>query len=197
MYPNGFKAIYDLSFGVEKGQIFCLLGPNGSGKTTSFELITNKIAFNSGTILIEGKSFSELWDSSPKIGMCLQTDTLWSFLSLEQHLKIYALIKGLSKSQAQEAITYLYNALGLKEHAHKKTNEMSGGIRRKLCVALAVIGDPDIVLLDEPTTGLDPIGREQMWALLKDLAKRKGKTVIVSTHYVEDAELVADKLGRK
>jgi len=197
VYPNGFKAIYDLSFGVEKGQIFCLLGPNGSGKTTSFELITNKIAFNSGTILIEGKSFSELWDSSPKIGMCLQTDTLWSFLSLEQHLKIYALIKGLSKSQAQEAITYLYNALGLKEHAHKKTNEMSGGIRRKLCVALAVIGDPDIVLLDEPTTGLDPIGREQMWALLKDLAKRKGKTVIVSTHYVEDAELVADKLGRK
>ncbi len=175
-----------MTFGIEKRQIFCLLGPNGAGKTTSFGVMTKGLPFDTGKLVINGENLIT--------GFCMQIDTLWSTLSIQQHLKIYAALKGLSKQQTNRAIDYLLDCFGLKDHSNKKAKEISGGMKRKLGAALAIMGDPDLLFLDEPTTGLDPVGRSQLWNLLTELTQRKGSTVVVSTHYVEDAELVADKL---
>ena len=187
VYPNGFKALYDLSFGVEKGQILCILGPNGAGKSTTFDVLTQKIPITSGYI--------ERLHPSLKIGLCNQTNTLWEGLSVIENLNIYACIKGLTNNEANESIEYLLDALSLDQYRKKKVMELSEGTKRKLNVALCVLGAPDLILLDEPTTGVDPIGRSQIWSLLKALVKKKECAVIMSTHYMEDAELIADKLG--
>ena len=192
-YPKGHKALHNLNFGVEKGQIFCLLGPNGAGKTTTFDILTKKISFDSGQIEFQGQDFADS-KMLPTIGLCPQSNILWDFMTVEEHLKVYSYIKGISN--IDENILFQMKSLGLETHSHKKVSQLSGGTKRKLCVALAVLGAPDIILLDEPTTGVDPIGRNQIWNLLKTICKEKPVTILLSTHYIEDAELVADKLGK-
>ena len=196
MYPNGFKALRNLNFGVEKGQIFCMLGPNGAGKTTTFNLLTKKTSITSGTIEYQGHEFEEKLCPSHTIGICPQANTLWAYLTVQEHLRVYAYLKGIPTMEAKETISFLLVALGLEEHSQKKVSQLSGGTKRKLCVALAVIGAPDIILLDEPTTGVDPLGRNQIWNLLKMIERIKPVAIVLSTHYMEDAELVADKLGK-
>ena len=193
-YPKGPKALHNLSFGIEKGQIFCLLGPNGAGKTTTFDILTKKISFDSGQIEFKGQNFADA-KMLPTIGLCPQSNLLWDLLTVEEHLKVYSYIKGISNMD--ENIQFLMRSLGLETHSHKTTSQLSSGTKRKLCVALAVLGAPDIILLDEPTTGVDPIGRNQIWNLLKAICQKKPVTILLSTHYMEDAELVADKLGEK
>jgi len=188
VYTNGCQALEDLSFGIRKGQIFCLLGPNGAGKTTTFDILTKKTRVTSGQVSIQQQE-------KLTTGICLQSDTLWTGLTVRQHLRIYSLMKGLCKADALEGIEYLMSKLGLKEHAEKRVKQLSGGTKRKLSVALALLGGPDLVVLDEATTGVDPIARNQIWELLKTLSEKKKTTVLISTHYMEDAELVADKLG--
>jgi len=195
IYPNGFKALRNLNFGVEKGQIFCMLGPNGAGKTTTFNILTKKTSITSGTIEYQGHEFEEKLCPSHTIGICPQANTLWAYLTVQEHLRVYAYLKGIPTMEAKETINFLLVALGLEEHSQKKVSQLSGGTKRKLCVALAVIGAPDIILLDEPTTGVDPLGRNQIWNLLKMIERIKPVAIVLSTHYMEDAELVADKLG--
>jgi len=195
IHKDGYKSLCDLSFGVEKGQIFCILGPKGCGKTTAFEAISRMTSISSGTIQIQGQDLSNI-NTDYTTGLCLQGNTLWDFMSVEQHFKVHCAIRGLDSYQTQEMIKYLSEVLSLEEHATKQVSQISGGAKRKLCVALAVIQAPDLILLDEPTTGVDPIGREQIWSLLKRIAQEKKSSIIISTHYFEDAELVADKLGK-
>ena len=194
VHKDGYKSLSDLSFGVEKGQIFCILGPKGSGKTITFEAISCMSSISSGTIQIKGMDLSNT-NLNYTTGICLQGNTLWDYMIVEQHFKVYCSIRGLDRNQTKEVIEYLYETLSLKEHATKRISQISGGTKRKLCVALAVIRTPDLILLDEPTTGVDPLGREQIWSLLKMIAQKKKSSIVISTHYFEDAELVADKLG--
>jgi len=196
-YSNGTQALCNLTFGVEKGQIFCLLGPNGAGKTTTFNILSKRISKTSGEILIHGQPVSKISESSYTIGVCLQSNTLWNYLTVEQHLRIYAYVKGMERKYINENIRILLSALGLEENANKKVNELSGGSKRKLCAAIAILGGPDVIFLDEVTTGVDAIGRSKIWSLLKDIVKEKENAVILSTHYIEDAEFIADKLGNK
>lgn len=193
IYPNGFKALRNLSFGVEKGQIFCILGPNGAGKTTTFDILTEKIPHSSGQVELEGNMIEKAENSLASMGVCSQTNSLWESMTIEEHLRIYAQIRGLS--EIEESVSFLLSALGLEVHAKKQVSQLSGGTKRKLSVALALIGAPDIILLDEPTTGVDPKGRSQIWNLLKAIIKEKPVAILLSTHFIEDAELVADKLG--
>jgi len=193
-YMNGCHAVEKLSFGIESGQIFCLIGPNGAGKTTTFDILTQKIRASSGQVYIQGQELDKV-KKGFTFGLCLQSDTLWTSLTVRQHLRIYSLMKGLKKKETLEAIEYLINKLGLKEHAEKRVKNLSSGTKRKLSVALALIGGPEIIILDEATTGVDPVGRNQIWELLKLLSEKRKTTVFISTHYMEDAELVADRLG--
>jgi len=182
----------DLTFGVEQGQIFCMLGPNGAGKSTSFDIIAHKIPRTTGELFYQGE---ESVHTRLTCGLTTQSNTLWNFMTIRQHLRVYSYMKGLSKNEANESIEYLLEIFNLKDHADKKIDQLSGGTKRKLSVALSVLKVPDVIFLDEPTTGVDPIGRSQIWRLLKMLMKEKPITVILSTHYIEDAELIADKLG--
>ena len=195
IYPKGSKALRNLNFGVEKGQIFCMLGPNGAGKTTTFDILTKKTPITSGTVELQGLNIQEKSNPLHTIGICPQSNTLWAYLTVEEHLKLYAYIKGISTIEANESIPFILQVLGLEGHSQKRVSQLSGGTKRKLCVALAVLGAPDIILLDEPTTGVDPLGRNQIWNLLKMTVRAKPVAILLSTHYMEDAELIANKLG--
>ena len=198
VYPNGFKALHDLSFGVEKGQVFCLLGPNGAGKTTSFEIITGGIPKSEGQVQLNGHELSR---DTPEIfyetGICSQSNTLWDSLTVEQHLKIYAKMKGMNETDTAEAIQFLLRELQLEEYIHREADKLSGGNKRKLCVALAMIGGPKLLFLDEPSTGMDPVARKYLWTLIKEVMKSTNGAMVLTTHYMQEAELVADKLGKK
>jgi len=193
-YPDDWQALQDLNFGMEKGQIFCLLGPNEAGKTTTFDIITGKTRLTYGKAYIYGQELGKSTNAYT-IGCCSQIDTLWENFTVEQHMRLFACLKGINEDDIDENIDRFTGALGLKQHLEKPVKALSGGTKRKLSVALALIGGPDLIVLDEPTTGVDPIGRNQIWTLLKTLAEKKKSTILISTHYMEDAELVADKLG--
>ena len=196
-YPNtGSEALKDLTFGAETAKIFCLLGPNGAGKTTTLNIIGNTIPLTSGSVQINNQELFGIPDPDYAPGICLQSDMLWDFLTVEQHLKIYALFKGIFREDVGKNVEELIHILGLESFRNRQVEHLSGGTKRKLSVALAVIGAPKLIILDEPTTGVDPLGRNQIWTLLKNLAQKRRSTVLISTHYMEDAELVADKLGK-
>jgi len=195
IYPDGWQALWDLNFGVGSGQIFCLLGPNGAGKTTTFDIITRQSMITHGKVFIYGQELIKDVKPNYNTGFCLQSDVLWDDLTVEQHFRLYSCLKGLDDSGTKENIEYVSKALGMEKYLEKQVKTLSGGTKRKLSVALAIIGSPEIIVLDEPTTGVDAIGRSQIWKLLKILAEKKKSAVLISTHYMEDAELVADKLG--
>jgi len=196
VYPNGYKALHDLSFGVEKGQIFCLLGPNGAGKTTAFEIITATIPKTTGLIQLDGQNLvKEIPQVFYETGICSQSNTLWDYLTVEQHLRTAAKIKGMTEQETQEAIDYLLRVLKLEEYRHRGTEKLSGGNKRKLCVAMSMIGAPKLLFLDEPSTGMDPVARRYLWDLIRQVMKQKQGAMVLTTHYMQEAELVGDKLG--
>jgi len=196
VYPkNAHHALKGVTFGLQTGQIFCLLGPNGAGKSTTFHVLANMLPLTSGSASVNSQELYGIPDPKYTPGLCLQSDMLWDYLTVEQNLKIYALMKGIPKENIKENVDELIHALGLELFKDKRVGNLSGGTKRKLSVATAVIGAPKLIILDEPTTGVDPVGRNQIWTLIKNLANKRRSTVLISTHYMEDAELVADKIG--
>lgn len=196
VYANGFKALEDLSFGVEKGQIFCLLGPNGAGKTTAFGIMTTMIPKTEGLVQMDGLNISrDAADIFYQTGICSQLNTVWDYITVEQHLRIYACLKGMKGLEVDQIIQYLLKALQLEEYTQRAADKLSEGNKRKLCVAICLIGAPKFVFLDEPSTGMDPIARKHLWSLIKDIMKRKEGAMILTTHHMQEAELVGDKLG--
>jgi len=195
-YPNNSKILWNLNFGVEKGQIFCLLGPNHSGKSLVFDILNRRTFLDSGNIFVKGKEVSKKHPSTAITGACLQSDSHWGTLTVKQNLMVVAAIQGMSNQEVDEAVEQIMHALDLHRHSSKQARHLSAGTQRKLNVAMALIGGPELLLLDTPTTGVDPVGRNQIWTLLKKLVKVKKSTILLSTHYTEDAELVADKLGK-
>jgi len=189
------QILKNINFGVEKGQIFCLLGPNHSGKTLIFDVLNRRTFLDLGLIKIKGQYVGRKSCSKAITGACLQSDSHWDTLSVKQNLMVIAYSRGMNEKEASDWTESLMRALDLKRHSSTEAWHLSAGTRRKLSVAMALIGGPELVLLDSPTTGVDPAGRNQIWTLLKKLVKVKGSTVLISTHYTEDAELVADKLG--
>ena len=198
-YSNGLKALDSLTFGAKKNQTFCLLGPNSAGKSTAFGVLTSQIKRTEGGIYLNGRPMSRYFSFASKFeqaGICMQTNTLWDSLTVEQHLKVYAKLKGLSKQDSQDIISFLLRSLYMDGDTHKQAQQLSGGTKRKLCVAIALIATPELVFLDEATTAMDPMARRQVWNLLKAVMKATQGTTIMTTHYMEEAELVADKIGK-
>ncbi len=194
-YPGCSNILSNLSFGVEKGQILCLLGSNFSGKSIIFDILNRRTPLDFGKIYIKNQDVTKNASSTAITGACLQSDAHSDGLTVKQNLIVIALLRGMSIQEADESAENLMHALDLQRHSSKFARHLSAGTQRKLNVAMALIGGPELVLLDTPTTGVDPVGRNQIWTLLKKLVKVKNSTVLISTHYTEDAELVADKLG--
>jgi lipooligosaccharide transport system ATP-binding protein len=188
-------AVGGISFEVSAGECFGLLGPNGAGKSTTIECLTGFFPASSGNIEIQGIDMGEM----PKLarqhlGVCSQEDTLDTDFTVRDQLVRHATFYGLSVAQANPIADELLKAFDLFEKGPQMVETLSGGMRRKLQVARSMVGSPKVVVLDEPTTGLDPSARRQIWNLLSRLRK-EGACVILSTHYMDEAERLCDRIA--
>jgi ABC-2 type transport system ATP-binding protein len=184
------RAVDGLSFEVARGEIFGLLGPNGAGKTTTVEMLAGLRTPDAGELTVLGVDAARHPDAiKPLIGVQLQTAALYPQLTVLEVLRLFASFYPRSVP-ADDLLT----ALDLTEKRHAQTKNLSGGQRQRLSVALALVNDPGLVFLDEPTTGMDPAARRALWEIVRDLQAR-GKTVLLTTHYMEEAETLCDRVA--
>ncbi|XP_062827238.1 cholesterol transporter ABCA5 isoform X2 [Anolis carolinensis] len=186
-----------ISLCVKKGEILGVLGPNGAGKSTLINILAGEVEPTSGQVLIDDHSEAENNDNDAMrfMGYCPQTNPLWPNITLQEHLEIYGTIKGISASDMAEVIKCISNALDLKEHLQQTTKELGTGIKRKLCFALSMFGSPHVTLLDEPSTGMDPVGIQQLWKAIRAAFKSKQRAAILTTHYMAEAEAICDRVA--
>ncbi|XP_009078410.1 PREDICTED: ATP-binding cassette sub-family A member 10-like [Acanthisitta chloris] len=191
-------ATKNISFCVKKGEVLGLLGPNGAGKSTAIKMITGETNLTAGQVLMKrGQgAISQLQDHSPSfLGYCPQENPLWSDLTVHEHLQTYAAVKGVCKEDTTAAVNRIVNALQLQDYLKKKARKLSAGVTRKLCVAICMLGNPSVLLLDEPSTGMDPNGQRCVWKMIRDALKTKESGAILTTHYMEEAEAVCDRVA--
>jgi ABC-2 type transport system ATP-binding protein len=184
------RAVDGVTFSVSPGEIFGLLGPNGAGKTTTVEMLEGLRQPDSGTLEVLGIDVARNPDAlKERIGVALQTAELYPKLTVVEVLDLFRSFYRRSLPTEQ-----LIEFLDLGERRGARTRELSGGQRQRLAVALALVNDPEVVFLDEPTTGLDPAARRALWSLV-DRLKAQGKTVLLTTHYMEEAEALCDQVA--
>jgi ATP-binding cassette subfamily A (ABC1) protein 3 len=187
-------AVDDVSLALSEGEVFGLLGANGAGKTTLLSMLTRLTIPTSGDAYISQYSVVSNFRKVAKfLGVVTQNNALWDRLSVETHLYLFARLRGVSESMVPSMVEEVLMSLNLKPHRSKLAMQLSGGLKRKLCCAIALIGDPKVVLLDEPSAGLDPISRRQLWnVILRTMAHR---SVLLTTHNMEEAEALCNRLG--
>lgn len=185
-----FTAVKGISFEVKEGEIFGLLGPNGAGKSTTLEIIETLRNKTSGEVWVNGFDLDKQPDEIKKIiGVQLQTSGYYPNLNLVELLNLF---NGLYNREADPIA--LLEMVNLKDKAKAKVKELSGGQKQRFSIATTLINDPKIVFLDEPTTGLDPQARRNLWELVKNI-RDKGATVIITTHYMDEAEVLCDRVA--
>mgnify|MGYP001626359827 CR=1 FL=1 len=190
-----FTAVDNISLKVEKGEIFGILGPNGAGKTTTINMILGIIPITSGTIIVNGINVSK--DPSKvkqQIGFMTQETVVDADLTARENLEIFAELYHIPESYKEKAIRKALEEAELVEFANKKAGTFSGGMQRRLNLVRAMIHEPPIVILDEPTTGLDVYNRLHMWEHIRELRKR-GTTIILTTQYLEEADDLCDRIA--
>ncbi|GAB7537354.1 nodulation factor ABC transporter ATP-binding protein NodI [Burkholderia sp. 3C] len=199
----GDKRVVDgLSFHVRRGECFGLLGPNGAGKTTTLRMLLGMTYPDSGTIrLCDEPVPARARQARLRVGVVPQFDNLDPDFSVRENLLVFSRYFGLSARAARELVPSLLEFAKLESKADAKVGELSGGMKRRLTLARALVNDPDVLVLDEPTTGLDPQARHLMWERLRSLLAR-GKTILLTTHFMEEAERLCHRLcvvesGRK
>ncbi|XP_062404777.1 phospholipid-transporting ATPase ABCA1-like [Sardina pilchardus] len=195
VYRHGRKLAVDgLSLGFYEGQITSFLGHNGAGKTTTMSILTGLFPPTSGTAYILGKDIrTDLSAIRQSLGVCPQHNVLFSMLTVEEHIWFYARLKGLSEERVKEEMEQILTDTGLPHKRTSHTSTLSGGMQRKLSVALAFVGGSQVVILDEPTAGVDPYARRGIWDLL--LKYRPGRTIILSTHHMDEADILGDRIA--
>ncbi|XP_013003072.1 ATP-binding cassette sub-family A member 9 isoform X2 [Cavia porcellus] len=185
-------ATRNVSFCVKKGEVVGLLGHNGAGKSTVIKMITGDIRPNAGQVILKRNSEG---DDLGFLGYCPQEDVLWPNLTVKQHLEVYMSVKGLKKRDAMVTTAQLVEALKLQDHLKTPVKTLSEGIKRKLCFALSILGSPSVVLLDEPSTGMDPEGQQQIWQAIRATFRHMDRGALLTTHYMAEAEAVCDRLA--
>lgn len=186
-YKN-IKAVQDLSFCVKEGELFAFLGVNGAGKSTTISIICGQLEKDRGTIIVNGENLDNHVDFIKKdLGVVFQNSLLDKPLTVYDNLECKAALYGLNKKQFKKRIEELSELLNLKDILKRPINKLSGGQKRRADIARALIHDPKILILDEPTTGLDPMTRQNIWNVISKLRKEKNMTVLLTTHYMEEA----------
>ena len=187
-------AVDNLNLDIEKGELFSLLGVNGAGKTTTIKMLSCLINSTSGDALLMGESIkTNTNEVKGVIGISPQETAVAMGLTVKENLEFICGIYGFSKDKTKEKIKALTDEFNLRDILDKKASKLSGGWQRRLSIALALIGEPQILVLDEPTLGLDVIARSELWDTIRSL---KGKvTIILTTHYMEEAEALSDRIG--
>ncbi|WP_303868854.1 ABC transporter ATP-binding protein [Acetobacterium wieringae] len=193
-YKN-VTAVDYLDLTIKDGEFFGLLGPNGAGKTTTVRMISTITPKTSGEIVIDGESIDRnLTAIKAKIGVVPQQNNLENETSAWENLEVHGILYGINKEKRRKKIEELFEFTGLTDRKDDLVKTYSGGMKRKLMIARALLHEPEILLLDEPTVGLDASARRKMWDLLKRL-KSNGLTVLLTTHYIEEAEVLCDRVG--
>jgi ABC-2 type transport system ATP-binding protein len=189
------KALDDVSFTVENGEIFGLLGPNGAGKTTLIEILCGLRRFDKGEVTVLGlDSAKDSYKIRSLIGFCPQETLLYDLLNVYENLSFVASLYSLSSKRFKERLEFTSKVLGIGEFMKKKAKELSGGMKRRANLAVSIIHDPPIVILDEPTVGFDPNVKREFWETIKML-KHDGKTVLLSTHDMYEADELCDRVA--
>ncbi|CAK76708.1 unnamed protein product (macronuclear) [Paramecium tetraurelia] len=195
-YANGFQAVKGTSFGVEPGTIFGLLGPNGAGKSTTFNMITSRLKPSSGNIYLEQVEIKKgLGEVYQNVGICPQFDSLYDIVSVRRHLQLWAYLKGLKGQELEESILYFLKVMQLENYENSLAGQLSGGNKRKLCVALALMGGTNMQFFDEPSSGVDPIARRFLWNAIQQGVKLRQSSVILTTHTMDEAESLCNKIA--
>lgn len=188
-------ALNDLTLQVEKGELFGLLGPNGAGKTTTINILCGLVKPTSGTAKVYG--FDVVKESAKVkelIGVCPQETAIYPYLTGAENVDLFGNLHAMNKAELNARRNMLLTKMGLDEEAKRRAGKYSGGMRRRLSLVLALINDPQIAFLDEPTVAMDPQSRHAVWDFLKEL-EREEKTIILTTHYMEEAEELCDRVG--
>ena len=181
------KAINNLSFKVKKGEFFAFLGINGAGKSTTISIMCGELTRDSGEVYIDGKNIDEQMESiKVKMGVVYQKNVLDDPLTVKDNLKFRAALYGIHGKEFEEKYEKLASLLDFADLSSRTYGKLSGGQKRRVDIARALIHDPEILILDEPTTGLDPQTRKTVWKVVNDLRKEKGLTVFLTTHYMEE-----------
>jgi ABC-2 type transport system ATP-binding protein len=187
-------AVDAVSFEVKNGESFGILGPNGAGKTTTLEMIEGLRKPDGGEVSVLGRPvWPDPRDIQSSIGVQLQSTALFDKLSARELLELFARFYG--RTDGPERSMQALGLVGLEAKADAQAEEMSGGQRQRLAIALALVHDPDVVFLDEPTTGLDPQARRNLWDVIRAINEEGGKTVVLTTHYLEEAEELCDRVA--
>jgi ABC-2 type transport system ATP-binding protein len=191
---GAFKAVAGISFAVRRGEIFGFLGPNGAGKSTTIRMLCGLLAPTAGTGRVAGFDIrTEAEKIKTRIGYMSQKFSLYDELTVEENIDFYSGIYCLPRDKKAARKDWVLDMAGLREHRGTRTAELSGGWKQRLALGCAVLHEPPILFLDEPTSGVDPISRRQFWDLIYSLSER-GVTVFVTTHYMEESEY-CDRLG--
>jgi ABC-2 type transport system ATP-binding protein len=192
---NSHKAVNDVSFTIAKGEIFGLLGPNGAGKTTTIRILSTVLTADHGEVIIGGHAMSnDAAGVRQLIGVCPQEMAFYPDLSALDNLIFFGRMVGLSGPEAKSQANMLLEKMGLLERAKGKIEKYSGGMKRRVNLAIALMGHPQLLFLDEPTVGIDPQSRNNLFETIVDL-KKNGMTVLYTTHYMEEADRLCDRVA--
>jgi len=185
-----FTAVNDISFMVQTGEIFGILGPNGAGKTTTLEIMETLQKQTSGEVFIDGiNTLEHPWDVKRRIGVQLQSTSFYPELTLVELLQMFAAMYDIKVNPME-----MLKRVQLEDKAKSYAKQLSGGQRQRFSIASTLINNPKVIFLDEPTTGLDPQARINLWEMIRDI-KKSGTTLVLTTHYMDEAEILCDRLA--
>lgn len=188
-------AVDGLSLNINKGELFGLLGPNGAGKTTIINILCGLLAPTKGSVSVGGYNVQkELQNVKELIGVCTQETAVYPFLTGRENVELFGNLHAMPKQRIKKNAEDLLEHLGLIEDANRRVGEYSGGMKRRINLIMALVHDPEIAFLDEPTVAMDPQSRRAVWDFIRKLRKQ-GRTIILTTHYMEEAEELCDRVG--
>jgi ABC-2 type transport system ATP-binding protein len=188
-------AVDGLNLEIKQGELFGFLGPNGAGKSTTINILSGLLEPTSGSVFVSGYNVTKNLDKIKSlIGLCPQKASVFNFLTARENIELFGNLHSIKKKDLKERTEILLDKLGLVEASERQAKEYSGGMLRKLNLIIALINDPQIAFLDEPTVGMDPRARRATWEFIRSL-KKKDKTIILTTHYIEEAEALSDRVG--
>ncbi|CAF3734537.1 unnamed protein product [Rotaria sordida] len=189
------NAVMNLSLDFYNGEVCSLLGHNGAGKTTTTFILVGMLEPTSGSITVKGlDGRMHIQEIRKIIGFCPQYDILYNELSVREHLKLVAEMRQMRRKEAEESIDNILNLIGLVDQQHTWANNLSGGMKRRLSIGISLVGDSKVLILDEPTSGIDPYNRRLIWTIIRKM-KEAGKCIILTTHFLEEADVLSDRIA--
>jgi len=183
------NALHDVSLSIPRGQATAIIGQNGAGKTTLVEIIVNLRRADSGSVSVMGLDVPSHPNIVSRIGLQLQEAAMFPMVTVSRYIKLFCKLYGVS--QPPEG---LIDELGLRGHLHKKFSQLSGGLKQRTLLALALVNDPELLILDEPSTGLDPIARETLWAFIENWLQNRNRTLLLTSHFMDEVERLCSRV---